>query len=174
MGSRVKTDIYTCVGVLLLVLAIGLYLVWVTYGFYPFVIGGIFVAIFTVWIVYNSRKEKHKPQASSEPTLSSFQSATPEERQKILEEKGFIKYTDENGNTKWRAPEQLAEWTKAEKVDVTFKNNSMEMVIEKEGPKIRCSYCGTVYDEKLDKCPNCGASRQGNEEVMQDPFPNKP
>lgn len=22
--------------------------------------------------------------------------------------------------------------------------------------KIRCSYCGTLYDETLDKCPNCG------------------
>jgi hypothetical protein len=25
--------------------------------------------------------------------------------------------------------------------------------------KIRCSYCGTLYDETLDKCPNCGANR---------------
>jgi hypothetical protein len=24
--------------------------------------------------------------------------------------------------------------------------------------KIRCSYCGTLYDETLDKCPNCGAT----------------
>ena len=23
--------------------------------------------------------------------------------------------------------------------------------------KIRCSYCGTTYEETLDKCPNCGA-----------------
>ena len=25
--------------------------------------------------------------------------------------------------------------------------------------KTRCSYCGTLYDETLDKCPNCGAKR---------------
>jgi len=25
--------------------------------------------------------------------------------------------------------------------------------------KIRCSYCGTLYDETLDSCPNCGAKR---------------
>jgi hypothetical protein len=25
--------------------------------------------------------------------------------------------------------------------------------------KIRCSYYGTLYDETLDKCPNCGAKR---------------
>ncbi len=33
-------------------------------------------------------------------------------------------------------------------------------VIQKEVVvKIRCSYCGTLYDETLDKCPNCGAKR---------------
>lgn len=33
-------------------------------------------------------------------------------------------------------------------------------VIQKEVVvKIRCSYCGTLYDETLDKCPNCGAGR---------------
>lgn len=25
--------------------------------------------------------------------------------------------------------------------------------------KIRCNYCGTLYDETLGKCPNCGAGR---------------
>lgn len=25
--------------------------------------------------------------------------------------------------------------------------------------KVRCSYCGSLYDETLDKCPNCGAKR---------------
>lgn len=25
--------------------------------------------------------------------------------------------------------------------------------------KIRCSYCGQLYDEALDACPNCGAKR---------------
>ncbi len=25
--------------------------------------------------------------------------------------------------------------------------------------KIRCSYCGTLYDEAFDKCPDCGANR---------------
>jgi Zn finger protein HypA/HybF involved in hydrogenase expression len=25
--------------------------------------------------------------------------------------------------------------------------------------KIRCEYCSTLYDETLDKCPNCGANQ---------------
>ncbi len=32
-----------------------------------------------------------------------------------------------------------------------------EKEIIREVVKIRCSYCGTLYDETLDKCPNCGA-----------------
>lgn len=36
----------------------------------------------------------------------------------------------------------------------------VQEVIQKEVVvKIRCSYCGTLYDETLDKCPNCGAGR---------------
>ena len=98
--------------------------------------------------------------------LNTFQHATPEEKERMLESRGFTKYTDENGNTRWKAPELLKEWANAENIDVLLNNGSVEMKIEKESPKIRCSYCGTVYDEKLDKCPNCGASRQGNEEKV--------
>lgn len=35
-----------------------------------------------------------------------------------------------------------------------------EIIREKEViVKIRCPYCHKLYDETLDKCPNCGASR---------------
>ena len=34
-----------------------------------------------------------------------------------------------------------------------------EKEIIREVVKIRCSYCGSLYDENLDKCPNCGAKR---------------
>jgi len=35
-----------------------------------------------------------------------------------------------------------------------------EIIREKEViVKIRCPYCHKLYDEALDKCPNCGASR---------------
>jgi hypothetical protein len=35
----------------------------------------------------------------------------------------------------------------------------MEKEIIREVVKIRCSYCGTLYDVNLDKCPDCGAKR---------------
>jgi rubrerythrin len=141
------------------------------YSIKPLRYNSFLFCVFAAWLVYNSLKAKHtKPQTASQPILSNFQHATPEEREKMLEARGFTKYTDENGNARWKAPKLLADWAKAEKVDVVLKNGSMEIEMEKEGPKIRCSYCWTVYDEKLSKCPSCGASRQGDEK--QDPLTN--
>lgn len=34
-----------------------------------------------------------------------------------------------------------------------------EREIIREIVKIRCSYCGNLYDETLDKCPHCGAKK---------------
>jgi len=33
------------------------------------------------------------------------------------------------------------------------------IIKEKEIVKIRCPYCGNLYDGSLDKCPHCGAGR---------------
>jgi Ca2+/Na+ antiporter len=172
MSSKGRDEIYTCVGILLFVLAIVLYVVWFYYGFLPFVIGALFVIIFVVFAVYSSRKaKKNKASATGRLAFSTFQNVTPEQREKLLELEGFTKYTDENGNTRWRVPKDGPEWAKAEKIDVVLKDGSLEIEMEKQSPKIRCSYCGTVYDERLDKCPNCGASRQGNEEQVKDTTP---
>jgi len=34
-----------------------------------------------------------------------------------------------------------------------------EREIVKEIVKIRCPYCNNLYDETIDKCPNCGGKR---------------
>lgn len=34
-----------------------------------------------------------------------------------------------------------------------------EKEVIREIVKIRCSYCGNLYDEKLDKCPHCGGKK---------------
>jgi hypothetical protein len=173
MSSRGRDEIYTCVGILLLILAIGLYAAYVYIGLVPFVIGGFFVAVFAVYAVYSSRKaKKTAPAATSQPNFKAFQNASPEQREKLLELEGFTKYTDENGNAHWKPPAKgVPVWATAEKIDVVMRDGSMEIEMEKQSPKIRCSYCGTVYDEKLGKCPNCGASRQGNEEQVKDATP---
>ncbi len=35
-----------------------------------------------------------------------------------------------------------------------------EKEIIREIVKIRCPYCGNLYDEKLDKCPHCGGGKK--------------
>jgi hypothetical protein len=35
-----------------------------------------------------------------------------------------------------------------------------EREIIREIVKIRCPYCGNLYDETEDKCPNCGGTRK--------------
>ena len=101
---------------------------------------------FIVLVIYNSRKARKNKQRTTNPqTLNAFQNATTEEREKMLESRGFTKYTDENGSNRWKPPMNFNEMEKAEKVDLVFKNDSVEMVIEKGTPKIRCQYCGTMY-----------------------------
>jgi hypothetical protein len=42
----------------------------------------------------------------------------------------------------------------------TSQTNGKEIIYEKEVIiKMRCQYCGFTFDEKLDKCPTCGAKR---------------
>jgi hypothetical protein len=37
-----------------------------------------------------------------------------------------------------------------------------EKEIIREIVKIRCPYCGNLYDEKLDKCPYCGGKKRNS------------
>jgi uncharacterized membrane protein len=50
---------------------------------------------------------------------------------------------------KGRSPEQQ------ERMPTVIK----EREIIKEIVKIRCPYCNNLYDETMDKCPNCGGKR---------------
>jgi flagellar basal body-associated protein FliL len=57
-------------------------------------------------------------------------------------------------------------WRMAKEVkaqDQTFTQPTQPSVVEKEivreVVKIRCPYCGNLYDEDQDKCPTCGAKR---------------
>jgi len=46
-------------------------------------------------------------------------------------------------------------------VQVSTENHPVvrEREIIREIVKIRCPYCGNLYDEKLDKCPHCGGKK---------------
>jgi len=67
--------------------------------------------------------------------------------------KGLVKYGNE-----WITPaekfkrEQLAKT----KVPVVIEK---ETIIKEEIVKVRCQYCGTEYNAKLDRCPYCGGRK---------------
>jgi Zn finger protein HypA/HybF involved in hydrogenase expression len=52
--------------------------------------------------------------------------------------------------------QKMALQTKEEEQPNAKKN---EVIVEKEVIKVRCPYCGELYDESLDACPNCGGKR---------------
>lgn len=72
------------------------------------------------------------------------------EKQQIA--KGLVKFTDKDGNVRWGTPEQVRKWRKEDKTP-------KETVVLREIVKIRCQYCGKLYDETLNNCPHCGAGR---------------
>lgn len=65
--------------------------------------------------------------------------------------KGLIKYGDE-----WITP---AEKYRREHLGVNVPViREKETIVTKEVVKMRCKYCGTVFNiAENDKCPNCGA-----------------
>lgn len=47
--------------------------------------------------------------------------------------------------------------TEAEEVPQAMREVIREKEIVREIVKIRCRHCGTTFEERLDRCPNCGA-----------------
>jgi DNA-directed RNA polymerase subunit RPC12/RpoP len=53
---------------------------------------------------------------------------------------------------------------KAGNADVEQRTSENQVVVKekeiiREVVKIRCQYCGNLYDEVLDECPHCGGKR---------------
>lgn len=87
---------------------------WVIiYGFGPLVIAGIVGGGFAIYLVHNSRKAKHAKTVNS----------TSETRQETINKLlgGATIEDREKTGSKWKAPEQLQELAKAEKVDIFSK-----------------------------------------------------
>ena len=149
-----KEEGYTCVCCLLIILVVGLYVVWTIYGSLPFVIGGLAIGGIGFLIFWNSRKVKEtQQQAESIRTARTLDQRLNEERYEREQQAiGLEKYVNRKGEAVWGTPEQVAEWARLDKA-------SVEVVYTKEVVKIRCPYCGKLYDEPLSSCPNCNASR---------------
>jgi hypothetical protein len=152
MSNQVNES--TCVCCLFIVLIIGLAYVWFVYGSLPFVVGGGLIGLIILGVIYSKRKAKEGHQeAESRRTMSALDARLREEQyEKKQQSLGLTKYEDRNGQVRWGTPEQVAEWARADKA-------SVEVIVQREVVKIRCSYCGKLYDEHLNTCPHCGASR---------------
>jgi hypothetical protein len=148
-----KQTNYTCVCCLFILLIAGLYLLWYYYGSLPVVLISGTVGGVVVLLAYNSRKvKKAQAQLEHQKTMDAIEQRRREEEfEKEQQDKGLTKYVDEKGNIKWGTLAEVAEWVRTDK--------GVEAIIDREKVKIRCPYCGKLYDEYLSNCPNCGASR---------------
>jgi rubrerythrin len=156
-----KRDAYACAFCLLIFLVAGLYLVWEYFGSWPFVVAGAIIGGIVIWAVYNSRKARQVQQMSARigAVNSPEQEMKVEKFEREQQAKGLAKYVGKNGNIQWGTPEQVEEWTTEDKVRDAIIQKELGILLKKEVVKVRCPYCGELYDEQLSKCPNCGASR---------------
>jgi len=140
-----------CLGIIVVV---GVALIWVYYGALPFVILGIVVGSIAVLVFYGSRQSKKtSEEAAAQERLTALEKRLEEEQfEKEQAAKGLVKFTDKNGNIRWGTPEEVSQWKLEE-------STTREVLIQREIVKIRCHYCGNLFDERLDKCPHCGGKQ---------------
>lgn len=152
MTKASTESVFTCVCCLLIILAIGLYLLWYHFGSWPIVAIGATIGLIVVIAIYSSRQgKKMREKVAKEQVLSALDRRLEEKRfEKEQKEKDLVKYVDKNGNVMWGTPEQVIQWKKEEGKGV---------IIQREIVKIRCKYCGKLYDQTLDNCPHCGGGR---------------
>jgi len=73
----------------------------------------------------------------------------------------LVEYVDRNGSKSYGNPEQVRRWKEQEEHEKELERleaGERETVI-KEIVKVRCRYCGQLFDSTLDKCPHCGGKR---------------
>lgn len=147
-------DALTCICCIIIIVVAGLYLVWSEYGSLPFVIGGLVLGGLIIIFIRNSRKAKQVEQETqSLQTAKAIDARMSEEKfEQQQNSKGLHKYVNKKGEIMWGSPDQVAEWARLDRA-------SVEVVIKKEVVKIRCPYCGSLYDEHLNRCPHCNGNR---------------
>jgi len=73
----------------------------------------------------------------------------------------LVEYVDRNGSKIFGTPEQVRRWKEQEEHEKELERlrAGEKQVVVKEIVKVRCSYCGQLFDSTLDRCPHCGAKR---------------
>jgi len=146
---------------LIIVIAV-VYYVWVSA---PWVFYLAFALLLALSVAYVYRW--YQKQQREEQLLQQEQKRLEEERRKreqfIQEQRaqGHIQFIDNTGVERWGTPEQVRQWKREEEEHEMRKKGVLveRETIIREVVKVRCRYCGKLYDEGLDKCPHCAASR---------------
>jgi hypothetical protein len=161
---RLMTNRNIVIGVCFLLLILLAFAIWIWVNYPQIVYGGaIILAVLFVlrtYAWYRNRKVK----------IEAIRKAMKLEEEKIkhheqLEEqqraRGLLKFVDRDGNEKWGTPKQVQTWQR----DVQEQERLSKGVDVKQSEKfageivkVRCSYCGKLYDASLQECPNCGAT----------------
>lgn len=152
MKKAESSEAMTCLCCLLIFLAICLYVVWYMYGSWPFVVLGAIVGLVIVaWAYFSQQGKKMRERVAKKRLLGALDRRLEEKQfEEEQQKKGLVKYVDKDGNIKWGTPDQVATWRREE---------GKGLIIQREIVKIRCPYCGNLYDQTLDNCPHCGGGR---------------
>jgi hypothetical protein len=73
----------------------------------------------------------------------------------------LVEYIDRRGSKLIGTPEQVRRWKEQEEHEKELERLQAgeKQVVVKEIVKVRCQYCGQLFDSTLDKCPYCGGKR---------------
>jgi hypothetical protein len=173
--SEDDTSITNVCGAIFFIVA-GIYIAvsWSGYSNFPLPLAVGIGIVFPLIGVYFIQRWYRARKVITEAKLKAIRSA--EEQGRLNEEqrrhreqfeleqraKGLEKFVDKKGNERWGTLEQIRAWQREEKelerLDKTTVLREKETII-KEIIRVRCPYCGKLYDETLEICPNCGARR---------------
>jgi hypothetical protein len=146
-----------------LVILAGGYWLWTTYPTIAIALlaTGVAIGAFAGYRWFQNKQQKSRAE------VAKLQAEAEQIRQRTLFEQqqtssGLVKFVDKYGNEKWGTPYQVQEWQRQAADEERL--NSGTLVREKETiirevVKVRCPYCGGLYDEIAGRCPNCGAKR---------------
>jgi flagellar biosynthesis/type III secretory pathway M-ring protein FliF/YscJ len=148
---------------LLLFMIVGVVWLWMTY---PAAAIGLAIMILLVAVFGVQRWFKAKEAAAQAKNEAIRAEEERKRRREQFEQeqaaRGLVRFVDEYGNEKWGTKEEVREWQQEqreqERLDKGLVVREKETVI-REIVKVRCQYCGRLYEEMQEKCPHCGASR---------------
>ena len=153
------------VGVCCLLIILLTFALWLWVNYPQIVYGSAIILVllgsYAAYVRYKNRKAKavaiRKAMKIEEEKRKRREQFEQEQRAKGLKE-----FVDKDGNKRWETPEQVQvlqrDAQEQERLSKGIAAREREITV-KQLVNVRCSYCRQLYEESLQKCPNCGAPR---------------